>query len=385
MREVAVVGIGLTPVGRFYNKGIEDLFAEALKKLLDSTGVDRIDAMFIGNMTASSLCDQDSLGAYLADYAGFPGVPAIHVEAACGSGGAAFVSAYMAVASGLYDYVVAAGVEKLTENTTSVVTYALAKAAEADYEVFYGVSFAALNALIMREYMRRFNVSREDIALWSVKMHENALNNPHAQFKRRITVEDVLKSPVIADPIRLYDASPISDGAAAVLLMPAEKAKEFTDTLVKVAGIGIATDTIYLARRRDLVTFDATVKAREAAYKMAKIEPKDVDVVEVHDAYSVLGFIDIEDLGFAKKGEAVKLFKEGEFDIGGKVAVNPSGGLKARGHPVGATGIYQIAEIWMQLTNSAGKMQVPNAEVGVAQSIGGVGTTVTVVVLKRVK
>jgi len=385
VRKVAIVGIGLTKVGRHFDKGLRELFYEAAVRAIEDAGCPEIEAIIVGNMCSSSLCDQDSLGALLADYCGLCGRAAFKVEAACGSGGVALLTGYMAVASGLYDYVLVGGVEKLTEATTREVTYALAKAADADYELFYGTSFTALNALIMRYYMRKYNVTREDMALWPVKMHENAMKCPHAQFHKRITVDDVLKSPLIADPIRVLDCAPISDGAAAVVLCPLEEARRVSDAVVEVAGIACSTDYMYLAQRPDIASFTATVKAAERAYRMAKVEPRDVDVAEVHDAFSVLGFIDIEDLGFSRRGEAVKLLKEGVFDPGGKPSVNPSGGLKARGHPVGATGVYQVAEVALQLMEKAGSMQVPSPEIGLVQSIGGVGTTVTVAILRRVK
>ncbi len=382
-REVFVVGVGYTKIDRHFWKGDRELFAEAAWKAIEDSGNVLPKAIVVGNMTSSSLSEQDNFGALVADYAGLSGRPAFKVEAACGSGGAAFYAAYALVASGLVDVCLAGGVEKLTEQPTRRVTRALAYAAEEEYEVYYGASFTSLNALIMRLYMEKFSVTREEMSEWPVLMHENGSQNPYAQLRFKITKDQVANSMIIADPIRLLDASPIGDGAAAVMIASEEVARKITDTPVKVVGLGLATDNMYIASREDLTVLKATRKACEDALKMAKIEPRNIDVAEVHDAFSIVGVLDMEDLGFAEKGMGAKLLAEGRFRIGDKPVINPSGGLKSRGHPVGATGIYQIAEITMQLRGDFPGLKVNGAEIGLAQNVGGVGNTVSVVILRR--
>lgn len=384
MRKVYIVGVGLVKVGRHFDKGLRELFAEAALKAIDDTKGVEVEALIVGNMCSSSLCEQSNLGVLLADYSGLIGKPAYKVEAACGSGGVALFTGYTLVSSGLFNVVMVGGVEKLTEYPTRTVTSALAQASDAEYELYFGASFTGLNALIMRYYMERYGITRDEISEWPVLMHENALSNPYAQLRFRITKDQVNKSQVIADPIRLYDASPISDGAAAVILASEDIARKITDTPVEIAGLGMATDKLYLASRSRLDLFEATVKASKMAYSMAGISPRDVDVAEVHDAFSILGLINIEDLGFvSERGKAAKLLCEGRFRPGDKPTVNPSGGLKARGHPVGATGVYQVAEVAMQLRGDFPGVKVSNANIGLAQSIGGVGSIVTVIILKR--
>lgn len=386
---VYIVGIGFTKISRWFDKSARTLFTEALIKAIDDAGGLKPKAIVVGNMTSSVLMEQDSLAALLADYSGFRGVPSFKVEAACASGGAAFYAGYALVSSGIVDVVAVGGVEKLTEKTTSHTTKALAQAADTEYELFYGTSFVGLNALIARLYMIKYNYSIEDMAYWPVRMHEYASYNPYAQLPRKIDLKTVLSSPVIADPLRLYDCSPIGDGAAVLILVRGEeKAREVAkntgrDVLVEVKGVGMATDSIDLGSRRDLLVMDSTIKASREAYKMAGIDAKQVDYVEVHDAFSITAYLSIEDLGFAEKGQAAKLYREGRFGKGDKPEVNFSGGLKARGHPVGATGIYQIAEVAMQLRGDFPGYKASDPEIGVAQNLGGVGTYTTVVVLQR--
>ncbi len=383
LKKVYIVGIGLTKVGRHFDKGLKDLFAEAAWKAIEDAGNVDVEALVVGNETSSSLQDQDNLGAYLVYYCGLGKIPAWRAEAACGSGGAAVLTGYSLVASGLYDIVMVGGVEKLTDARTQDVAWALAKAAEAEYEAFYGASFASLNALIMKYYMDKYNVSRDEISEWPILMHENASQNPYAHLRFKVNREFVNKSRVIAYPLRLLDSSPISDGAAALILASEDVARKLTDTPILIAGVGAATDDIYIASRERLDSLMATILASQKAYKMAKVEPSSIDVAEVHDAFSILGILNLEDLGFAKKGEAAKLLYNGSFRPGDKPTVNPSGGLKARGHPVGATGVYQVAEVAMQLRGDFPGIKVSGAEVGLAQNIGGVGAFASVIILKR--
>jgi acetyl-CoA C-acetyltransferase/acetyl-CoA acyltransferase len=388
---VFIVGVGLTKIGRFFEKHAKELFAEALWRAIDDAGGLKPRAIVVGNMTSSVLMGQDSLGALVADYAGLRGIPAFKVEAACGSGGAALYAAYALVKSGVVDVVVAGGVEKLTEANTEYVTRALAQAADADFEVFYGATFTGLNAMVARLYKSLFGYSDEDLSYWPLKMHEYASFNPYAQLPRKTTMKEILESPLIADPIRLYHAAPIGDGAAVLILVRGEdKAREIAkatgrDVLVELSSVSMATDSVDLASRNDLLTMESTVVAARDALQRAGVEQRSIDYVELHDAFHVTGFVALEDLGFAPKGMGAKLFKEGKFQRGDKPEVNFSGGLKARGHPVGATGIYQAAEAVMQLRGDFPGYKASSPETALTHNIGGISTIAVVSVFKRVR
>jgi acetyl-CoA C-acetyltransferase/acetyl-CoA acyltransferase len=384
MARVYVGGVGLTKVGRHFDKGLIDLAAEAAFKAIDEAGVEP-EALVVGNMMSSSLQHQDNLGAYIANGIGLRGIPAFKVEAACGSGGAAVHAAFNMVKSGVYNAVLVVGVEKMTDYPTAVVTEALAQAADAEYELFYGASFTGLNALMMRYYMEKYQVSRREMSYWPVMMHKNAVANPYAQIRREIKLEDVERSQVVADPIRLLDSSPIGDGAAAVLLVSENIASKLTEKpVVEVAGSAMATDTVELSNRESLDAMPAAAQAAKKAYKMAGVEPRDIDVIEIHDAFTINAIILLEELGFAPRGQAAKQLAEGRFAPGDKPTANPSGGLKARGHPVGATGVYQVAEIVMQLRGDFPGVKVDKAEIGLTANIGGDGSSLIIHVLRRV-
>jgi acetyl-CoA C-acetyltransferase len=383
MRRVAIVNYGLTKVDRHWKKSLKELFGDAAKVALDNSKVTNLDALIVGNMCASDLSDQNNIGALLADYLCINPTTAYRVEAACGSGAAAVLAAYTAVASGMYDIVMAGGIEKLSDGVGRDTTLSLGKAADAEYELFYGSSFVSLNALIMNHYMHIYHTPRDAFADFAVLMHKNGSKNPYAQLPFEITREIVLNSDKIADPITLYDCAPVGDGAAAMILCPLEEAPKYSDNYVEISGLAGATDTINISSRSDLLSFNSTVVAADKAYKMAKITPGDIDVAEIHDTFTITGAISLEDLGFSEKGKFNKLLAEGAFEPGGIVAVNPSGGLKSRGHPVGATGAYQIVEVAMQLVGDAGKTQVPDAEIGLAQNIAGSGSSTFVTILRR--
>ncbi|QOJ79570.1 thiolase domain-containing protein [Infirmifilum lucidum] len=388
MGRVYIVGAGATKIGEHWDLSLRELAADASRKAIEDAGISKrdIQAIFVGNMSSGYLQGQEHLGSLIATWLGIPGVAANKIEAACASGGAAVHNAYLAVKSGIYDCVLAVGVEKLTEATTSDVTSALIMAEDQEYVAFAGFSFVALNALVYRAYMRKFGAKQEDIALFAVHDHNYAANNPLAQYPRPVTLDEVLKSPPVADPIRLLESAPLGDGSAALVLCSEEKARRLgKDVLIELAGSGLATDILSLHDRPDLTTLAATVKAKGSAFKQADIEVKDVDVLEVHDAFTVLGVIHLEDLGFARKGEGWRLLKEGQLEKDGDIPTNTMGGLKARGHPVGATGVYQVYDLVVQLRGEAGANQVPDPEVGVAQNVGGVGGTVVVNVVKRVR
>ena len=391
MDRVFLVGVGLTKIGRFFEKHAKDLFAEALWRAIDDAGGLKPRAIVVGNMTSSVLMGQDSLGALIADYSGLRGIPAFKVEAACGSGGAALYAAYALVKSGVVDVVAAGGVEKLTEANTEYVTRALAQAADADFEVFYGATFTGLNAMVARLYKSLFGYSDEDLSYWPLKMHEYASFNPYAQLPRKTTMKEILESPLIADPIRLYHAAPIGDGASVLILVKGEdKAREIAkatgrDVLVELSSVAMATDSVDLASRNDLLTMESTGIAARDALQRAGVEQRNIDYVELHDAFHVTGFVALEDLGFAPKGMGAKLFKEGKFQRGDKPEVNFSGGLKARGHPVGATGIYQAAEAVMQLRGDFPGYKASSPETALTHNIGGISTIAVVSVFKRVR
>jgi acetyl-CoA C-acetyltransferase len=383
MRKVAIISYGLTKVDKHWNKSLRELFGEAAKKALNEIEIPSIDAIIVGNMCASDLSDQNNIGSILADYIGAIPTTAYRVESACGSGGAALLSGFTSVASGMFDIVMVGGVEKLTDGIGKETTYSLGKAADAEYELFYGSSFVSLNALMMNRYIHVYKTPREAFADFAVLMHKNGAKNPYAQLPFEISRETVLNSETIADPIKLYDCAPVGDGAAVVILCPLEDAPKYSDTFVEICGISGATDTINVSSREDLLSLKSTVTAGMKAYKMAKMSPADIDVAEIHDTFTIMAALSLEDLGFAEKGKFDKMMNEGTFEPGGIVSVNPSGGLKSRGHPVGATGIYQAAEISMQLMERADKMQVPNAEVGLIQNIGGSGSNTYVAIMRR--
>jgi len=382
MRDVAIIGVGITKFGELWEKSLRDIFVESALQAIDNCGVKKIDAMYIGNFSGGLFVGQEHLGSLLADYLGCVSVPATRVEAACASGALALKQAFLEVASGFSDIILVSGVEKMTDVDTGEATFGLAAAADREYEAFHGVTFPGLYALIARRHMFEYGTTREQLAKVAVKNHKNGAKNPHAQFPFEVTLEQVLNSTLIADPLRLLDCSPISDGAASVIICPLERAKEFTNKPVKIIGVGHATDTIALADRENITTLRATVEAGKQAYKMAGVKPEDIDLAEVHDCFTIAEICAIEDLGFANKGEGGKAVEEGLTDIDGKIPVNPSGGLKSKGHPVGATGIAQIVEVVTQLRGEAGERQVKNAKIGLTHNLGGSGGSVIVHILE---
>lgn len=380
MRRVYVAGVGMTKVGRHMNVSLRDLSGLAALEAINDAGNEKPEAIIVSNML-SSLVEQENLASLIGDHIGLRGISGFKVESACGSGGAAIMAGYSLVASGLFKKVLVVGVEKLFERPSSDVIRGLAYASDADYELIYGVTFSGLNALIMRHYMEKYGVKYEEIAYWSVLMHENAAKNPFAQLRNKITLEDVLKSPIVAEPIRLYDACPLSDGAAAAYLV-SEDFRKINDSPIMIAGIGNAIDSTDLSSRIELDDILASRISLGNALKMANIEAKKIDVAEIHDAYTITAALSIESIGFANKGEAPRMWCEGRFASGDRPTINPSGGLKARGHPVGATGLYQLVEVTMQLRRDFPGVRVA-AEIGLTQNIGGVGSNITTVILRR--
>ena len=387
MRQVAIVGTGCTKFGEMWDKSLRNLFIEAGVAALDGAGIGGADveALYGGNMSSGRFIEQEHIGSLLADYSGLSAnhIPSTRVEAACASGGLALRSGVIAVASGYHDVVVAAGIEKMTDVGVGSSIDTLASAADREWEAAVGATFPGLYAMMARAHMQAYGTTREQLAHVAVKNHYHGSLNPRAQFRNKITIDTVINSPLVADPLRLYDCSPITDGAAAVVLVPAERAREFTDTPVYIKASTQASDTIALHDRRSLTTIDATVAAAERAFKMAGLSRSDIDVAEVHDCFTIAEIMAIEDLGFFEKGQGGPATLDGETAIGGKVVINTSGGLKACGHPVGATGIKQAVEIVEQIRGEVGKRQVDEVEVGLTHNVGGTGGTAVVHILAR--
>ncbi len=372
MRDVSVVGIGQTQVKEHWSKSLRELATEAILGAMKDGHVDHADALYIGNMLSGELTGQENLGALIADQVGLRGIEALKVEAACGGGGAALRVGYLAVASGQYDVVIVAGAEKLTESSNCYTTASLAMAADADYEGIHGISFVALNALLMRRYMHEYDLVPEDFAMFSLNAHANAANNPHAMFQSPITLDHYKRARHVADPISVMDSSPVGDGAAALILMPTSSLNGNRPRAVKVAASAVATDSLSLHARRDPLWLSAVETSSQKAYAQAGVTPQDIDLFEVHDAFSIMSVMSLEAAGFAERGRGATLARENEIHPKGKVPLSTMGGLKARGHPVGATGVYQAAEAVTQLRGEAGKNQVPDAHIAMTQSLGGV-------------
>jgi acetyl-CoA C-acetyltransferase len=383
MREVAIIGVGLMKWGELWQKSFRDIFVEAALNSIDDAGVDRIDSMYIGCMSGGLFTGQEHIGSIMADYLGQKHIPAARVESACASGGLAVKMGFLEVASGMSDIVLVGGVEKMTDVDGGGATAALATAADQEYEVYNGVTFPGLYAMIARAHMDKYGTKREHLADVAVKNHSNGLHNPNAQFQMKISKEDVLNSVMVADPLRILDCSPITDGAAAMILCGLETAKRISKKMpVRILGMGHASDTIALHNRKDLTTLNSTVKAAQDAYKMSGVKPSDIDVAEVHDCFTIAEIVVSEDLGFFEKGEGGCAVSDGRTRIGGQIPINPSGGLKSKGHPVGATGVAQVVEIVEQLRGSAKERQVENAKTGLTQNMGGSGGSSIVHILK---
>ena len=385
MRDVSIIGLGQTPVGEHWEKSLKVLAGDAIQAAIKDAQVERVDALYVGNMCSGTLNGQEHLGALISDWVGLRGVEAVKVEAACGSGAAALRLGYVAVAGELADFVVVAGVEKMTDRPGEQVTAALAMASDGDFEAQNGLSFVALNALLMRRYMHEYGVPHGDFAPFAINAHKNAIGNPYALFPHAVTVEDFCAAKMIADPVNLLDSSPVCDGAAAVVLCPTEIARQFTARPVRIRASSAATDTIALHDRRDLLGLEGAALSASKAYSQAKVTPKDIDLFELHDAFTIMSVLSLEACGFAERGRGVRLGTQGDIAIGGQVPVTTMGGLKARGHPVGATGIYQVIEVALQLREQAGANQVRDARLGMAQNIGGSGATVVTTILEVVE
>ena len=385
MNRIAVVGIGHSKFGRRTDVGIGELAFESIKQAVDDAGVDRKDIsnVVIGNMGGWS---QESLPAVVVDeYAGLSGAGTMRVEAACASGSAALKSAYNSVLSGEGNLAMAVGVEKMTEVDTPTAVELIGRAGSYFWEFEnFGMTFPAYYALHAVAHMNRFGTTEEDLARVAVKAHHYGAMNPLAQFQKEITLEKALGSQVVAWPLKLYDACPLTDGSAAVVLASEEVAKRLTDTPIWIRGVGSSSDSANLSRRGSYVGLEAAVRAAKSAYSMAKVGPEDIDVATAHDCFTIAELMAYEDLGFCKKGEGARMIREGQTEIGGKIPVNLDGGLKAKGHPVGATGVSMTVEITKQLRGEAGKHQAPIRKgIGLVHNIGGTGHYAYVTILSR--
>ncbi len=383
MRQVAILGIGQIKVDEHWDLSLRELGGNAAFAAMQDAGMDRVDALFVGNMLSPMVSGQNQLGTFFSDWIGLWGQESVKVEAACASGAAAFRAGLMAVSAGDIESALVIGVEKMTDKAGHDVTAALATAADADYEVEQGISFVGINALIMRRYMHEYGWKHEDFAPFSINAHANALHNPFARLHEKITVERFEKSSMVATPINLMDASPTGDGAAAVIIVAADKVASLRERpRITVAGSASATDSIAVHSRKDPLFLSAGYLSSKKAYELADVGPKDIDVFELHDAFSIMSALSLEACGFAERGLGVRLGLDNEIGPGGRVPVCTRGGLKARGHPVGATGMYQIVEVVQQLRGECGKTQVDGAKVGMTQNIGGSGATILTHILK---
>jgi acetyl-CoA C-acetyltransferase len=382
MRNVSIIGIGQTNVGELWDKGIRDLAAEAVRAAMRDAHIETADALYLGNMLSGEVSGQAHLGPLVADAVGLRGIEAAKIEAACGSGAYALRLAYMAVAGGMHDTIIVCGVEKMTDRSPSRVTNGLASAADGELEAAQGLSFVAINALLMQRYIHEFGWRKKDFSQFAVNAHLKAAANPHAMFHNLVSAEDFENAKLMASPINLLDSSPMADGAAAVIITADPLAREFAERPIRIKASTSATDSLALAERRDLLTLDAARKSALRAYDIAGLKPGDIDLVELHDAFTIMSALSLEAAGFAERGQGVRLAMEEEIGIEGKLPISTMGGLKGRGHPVGATGMYQVVEAALQLRGRAGRNQVQHARLAMTQNIGGSGATVTTHILE---
>jgi acetyl-CoA C-acetyltransferase len=383
---VSIVSAGLSKFGKLEGLYAREIFAEAAKEAFDRCpNLDPkkdIKALFVGHM-GESYEHQGHTGATVADWAGLLHIPATRTETACASSGAALRAGVFAVLSGLCDVVMVGGVEKMTHRTTPEVTEYLAMASDFPFEQWHGITFPGLYALMATAHMHEYGTTEEQLAMVAVKNHHNGFLNPKAHMQKEVTLEKALSSRVIAWPLKLYDCSLITDGGSCVIITKPEIAKKYTDMPIQIIGSGQASDSIGMYERESLTSLIAARIAAKQAYEMAGVRPEDVDVAEVHDCFTIAEIIGYEDLGFCKQGEGGRLVESGETKLEGKLPVNTSGGLKSKGHPVGATGTAQAYEIYLQLTEQAEKRQVKDTKVGLAHNVGGSGATATVHIFRR--
>ena len=385
LKNTNVVSAHQTKFGRLEGATLREIFAEAVDGATNNAGIPKkdIQAVFVGTFIPEMLVHQGHTAPLLVDYAGLRGVAATRHEAACASGATALRSAVMAIESGMYDTVLVASAEKMTSVSTNRATEALAAAADDEFESSMGLTFPGVFGIAAVAHMAKYGTTEEDMARAAVKAHKNASTNPLAQFQKEITLEKAMTPRYIAWPLKLFDCSPISDGGAALVLTSNEKAKQYTDLPVKIIGTGQASASMNLCDRNDLTAFESSIAASKEAYKMAKLGPKDMDVAVVHDCFTIAEIIASEDIGLFKPGEGAKALRDGVTALDGDMPVNPMGGLKAVGHPVGATGIKQAVVIYRELIGDAGANQVTNHDTGILHNFGGTGATAVVNIMRR--
>jgi acetyl-CoA C-acetyltransferase len=380
MNKVFIVGIGQTPVSESWDKSLKELAGDAGLMAIEDAGIGYPDGLFVGNMMAITANHQAQFGTLMADWLGFHHKPALAVETACSSGSSAFRMALMAIASGEMETALVIGAEKMTDSPGSEITASLATAADAELEADFGLSFVGLNALLMRRYMHEYGWKHEDFSDFSINAHANAAHNPNARFRNPITRDSFTRSPMISDPINLLDASPVSDGAAAIILSsrPIQNGRK----PVSVVASASMTDTLSLQHREKAVHLKAAEASAKTAYAQAGLSPSDIGLFEYHDAFSIMSALSLEAAGFCAPGEGPRLAKEGKIKFNSDIPVATMGGLKARGHPVGATGVYQLVEATLQLQGLAGPTQVKRNRYAMTQNIGGSGSNIVTHILQ---
>ncbi len=380
---MAVIGIGKTHFGAFPDRDLRSLAVEAGQQALADAQIQpgQIEAFYLGNFAGPSFAGQNHLAPYVASAMGITGVPATRFEDACASSGTAFFHAVSSVASGVYDLVLVSGVEKMTSQTTPRVTEILAAAGDLGGEVRAGATFPALFAMIARRHMHQYGTTREQLATVAVKNHANGAKNPYAHMRKAITLQQALAGKPVSDPLTVYDCSLVSDGAAAVVLCPLERVGEFAGKPVKILGIAQTSDCVPLDEKADITTLSAVALAGQKAYRMAGVTPQEIEFAEVHDCFTIAEILAIEDLGFVKKGEGGPYELAGCTALNGARPINASGGLKSKGHPVGATGVAQIFDLVQQIRGEAGERQLARHSLGLAQNLGGSGATCVVSIL----
>jgi len=387
VRDVYIVGVGQTPVTRDAAIPGRELAARAIGAAVDAAAIDRdaIDSLFVGNMTGAVLDRQQQMGGLIADYAGLTGIEAVNVEAACASGAAAARMAYLTLAGGMHDVAVVCGIERMTHRDRDSVTEALAMAADWELEGSRGESFISLNARLMRMYFETYGKAAEDFAPFAITAHHNAMSNENAVFHKSIGLGDYLESRIIIDPVRLYDVSPTCNGSAAIVLAAGEAAKRLGNggPRILIAGSAAATSPVALERRNDPLSLEAVARSTSAVLDQAGLTQAEVDLFELHDAYTIMSALCLEAAGFTPPGTATEFARDNRIALDGDLPISTMGGLKARGHPVGATGVYQLVEAYLQLAGRAGANQVANATTALVQNIGGTGSTVVNHVVRR--
>jgi acetyl-CoA C-acetyltransferase len=384
VEKVCVIGAGSTKYGKLADS-ISDIAIQASVEAIDSAGIEpkEIKAGYISNVFGVA-DKQVHLGPVVMSNLGISERPSLSIESACGSGSVSFREAFANVAAGFYDVVLVTGVEKVTHTGTEWTTTYFSYCSDFFYEGQAGASFPGLFASMARAYLTEFKATEEDLAMVAVKNHENGFLNPKAHLRKKITVDDVMNSAVVASPLKLYDCCPFSDGASSVILCNEKFAKDHTKDYIRVIGSGRGGSPAALQGREHLTTIPSTKIAAEAAYKMAGITPKDIDFAEVHDCFTIAEIVDTEDLGFFEKGKGVEGVREGQTARNGGIPINPSGGLKSKGHPIGATGVGQIVEVFDQLTGKAGERTIKDAKIGLTQNFGATGASCAVHIFQSV-